>query len=146
MSVREVSPVMEIREYCRYREEEILRLYEAVGWKAYTVDPDALRRGFSSSLLTLGAYEGDELLGIIRLVGDGETVVHIQDVLVFPERQRRGIGTALIKAALERYPRVRQIQLTADDTPAALEFYRSLGFRDLGELSCRGFMYMGPRA
>ena len=137
---------MEIREYCRYREEEILRLYEAVGWKAYTADPDALRRGFSSSLLTLGAYEGDELLGIIRLVGDGETIVLIQDVLVFPDRQRRGVGTALVKAALERYPRVRQIHLTADDTPAALEFYRSLGFRDLGELACRGFMYMGPGA
>ncbi|MBQ7185119.1 MAG: GNAT family N-acetyltransferase [Clostridia bacterium] len=137
---------MEIREYCRYREEEILRLYGAVGWTAYTADPEALRRGFSSSLLTLGAYEEDELLGVIRLVGDGETIVFIQDLLVFPERQRRGVGTALVKAALERYPRVRQIRLVSDDTPDALGFYRSLGFRDDRELSCRGLMYMGPRA
>lgn len=136
---------MEIREYRQYREEEILRLYGAVGWRAYTADPEALRRGFSSSLLVLGAYEGDELWGVIRLVGDGETVVFIQDLLVFPERQRQGVGTALIKAALKRYPRVRQIQLTADDTPAALRFYHSLGFKDHRELSCRGFMYMGPR-
>ena len=34
---------MEIREYTEYREEEILRLYSAVGWTAYTEDMDTLR-------------------------------------------------------------------------------------------------------
>ena len=53
---------MEIREYGRYNEPEILRLYESVGWTAYTSYPEALRKGFENSMLTLAAYEGDKLI------------------------------------------------------------------------------------
>ena len=38
-------------------------------------------------MLTLAAYEGDQLLGIIRTVGDRHTIVFVQDILVFPEHQ-----------------------------------------------------------
>lgn len=76
---------MEIREYLQYNEAEILSLYSSVGWTAYTDTPEVLRKGFENSLLTLAAYEGDRLLGIIRVVGDGYTIVWIQDILVFPE-------------------------------------------------------------
>ena len=76
---------MEIREYKHYDEREIIGLYSAVGWKAYTDDPEALRKGYENSLLVLGAYEGEQLMGIIRVVGDGETIVFVQDILVFPE-------------------------------------------------------------
>ncbi len=48
---------MEIREYTEYRAEEILPLYAAVGWTAYTDEPSVLERGFRSSLLVLAAYE-----------------------------------------------------------------------------------------
>ena len=64
----------------------------------------------------------------------------IQDILVAPERQRRGIGTALLRAVLERFNGVRQIELTTDDTPETAAFYRSLGFADFASLGCRGFM------
>ncbi len=131
---------MEIKEYQTYAEDEILRLYTAVGWKAYTENPAALRQGFAHSLCILAAYEKSELLGLIRAVGDGYTVVFIQDLLVYPEKQRRGVGTALLKAMLSRYPLVRQIQLTADGTPAAAAFYKSLGFSPLTEIGCCGFM------
>ena len=94
---------MEIREYRNYNEKEILDLYTAVGWTAYTGDPEALRRGYENSLLVLGAYEGGKLAGVIRAVGDGATVVFIQDILVFPEQQRKGIGSALLQAVLDKY-------------------------------------------
>ena len=55
---------MEIREYQIYCEDEILHLYDSVGWKAYTDHPEVLRKGFGNSLLILGAYEGEELLGL----------------------------------------------------------------------------------
>ncbi|MBR0138701.1 MAG: GNAT family N-acetyltransferase [Firmicutes bacterium] len=131
---------MEIKEYKVFNEDEILRLYSGVGWTAYTKDMTALRRGFEHSLLVLAAYEEGELLGIIRAVGDGFTVVFIQDILVYPEKQRQGVGTALLRAVLERYPEVRQIELTTDDTPETLAFYRSMGFREFSETGCRGFM------
>ena len=131
---------MEIREYKNYKEEEIRRLYTEVGWTAYTKNISALEQGYKNSLLVLAAYEGDELLGIIRAVGDGFTIVFIQDILVFPEKQRKGVGTALLKAVLDRYPGVRQIELTTDNIPKTVAFYKSLGFSEFSEMGCCGFM------
>lgn len=131
---------MEIRAYTEYNEAEILGLYASVGWTAYTDDPAALRNGFANSLLTLAAYEEAALAGLIRVVGDGHTIVFVQDILVRPQFQRRGIGSALLQAVLNRYAGVRQIELITDDTPETAAFYRSMGFRELTELGCRGFM------
>ena len=131
---------MEIREYTAYGEDEIRRLYASVGWIAYTNDMDALRKGIENSLLVLAAYEDGELIGLLRAVGDGYTVVFIQDILVIPEKQRQGVGTVLVKAALERFPRVRQIELTTDDKPETAAFYKSLGFFEFSEIGCCGFM------
>ena len=131
---------MEIREYTVFRKDEILRLYSEVGWTAYTENMAALEEGYKNSLLVLAAYEGDELLGIIRAVGDGCTIVFVQDILVFPGHQRRGVGTALLKAVLVRYPDVRQVELVTDNTPKTVAFYKSLGFSELSEIGCCGFM------
>lgn len=131
-----------IKEYRVYNEEEILSLYKAVGWKAYTDNPKALRKGYQKSLLTLAAYKKGKLLGIIRAVGDGQTVVFIQDILVYPEYQRNGIGTALIKAVLERYKDVRQIELATDNRPETVAFYKAMGFSEFSEIGCCGFMRM----
>lgn len=131
---------MEIRAYTEYNEAEILGLYASVGWTAYTDDPAALRNGFANSLLTLAAYEEAALAGLIRVVGDGHTIVFVQDILVRPQFQRRGIGSALLQAVLNRYAGVRQIELLTDDTPETVAFYRSMGFRELTELGCCGFM------
>ena len=131
---------MEIREYKTYNEPEILHLYASVGWTAYTDYPDVLRKGYENSMLTLAAYEDDQLLGIIRAVGDGHTIVFVQDILVFPEHQRKGVGSALLQAILDRYSHVRQIVLATDNTPKTIAFYKSMGFRELSEIGCCGFM------
>ena len=131
---------MDIREIAEFKEEEILPLYTAVGWTAYNENPEALEHGFKHSLLVLAAYEKDALLGILRAVGDGHTIVFIQDILVYPDRQRQGIGSALLKALLERYPAVRQIELVTDNTPGTVAFYKAAGFTEFGELGCCGFM------
>ena len=131
---------MIIREYTEYREEEILRLYSEVGWTAYTETPLLLKQGYKNSLLVLAAYENDELLGVIRAVGDGCTIVFIQDLLVFPAWQRQGVGTALMRAVLDRYQHVRQIELTTDCTEKTVAFYKSLGFSEFSAIGCCGFM------
>lgn len=133
---------MEIREYTEYSDSAVIRLYESVGWTAYTDHPETLRAGFAQSLLTLGAFENGELIGILRAVGDGATIVFVQDILVDPAYQRRGIGTALLRELLSRYRNVRQIELATDNTPKTVSFYQSIGFRELSELGCCGFMRM----
>lgn len=136
---------MEIREYTQYNEADVLRLYAAVGWTAYTDNPEALRKGFANSLLTLAAYQDGELIGICRAVGDGETIVFVQDLLVLPAYRRQGVGSALLRAVLAHYAHVRQIELATDDTAQTAAFYRSAGFRELSELGCRGYMWICVR-
>ncbi len=133
---------MIIKEYTAYNEDEIVSLYTDVGWKAYTDDLVALHSGYENSLLILAAYEGDELLGIIRVVGDGYTIVFVQDILVFRKHQREGIGRALLQEVLDRYKSVRQIELVTDNTEKTKAFYRSVGFAELSEIGCCGFMRM----
>jgi GNAT superfamily N-acetyltransferase len=131
---------MEIREYTEFNIDEIKRLYSEVGWTSYTKNMPALEQGYKNAMLVLAAYKDNELLGIIRAVGDGFTIVFIQDILVFPKKQRQGVGTALLKAVLDRYPKVRQIELTTDNTPKTVAFYKSLGFSEFSEIGCCGFM------
>lgn len=131
---------MKIREYKTYNESEILRLYTSVAWTAYTDYPEVLRKGFENSMLILAAYEDDQLLGVIRTVGDGHTIVFVQDILVFPEHQRKGVGSALLQAILDRYSHVRQIELATDNTPKTIAFYKSMGFREMSEIGCCGFI------
>ena len=130
---------MTIKEYV-YNEDEVFRLYSEAGWVAYTDDMAALREGFMNSLLILAAYGDDGLLGLIRVVGDGATIIFIQDILVFPSFQRQGVGSALLRAVLERYAGVRQIELLTDNTEKTKAFYNSMGFHEFSEIGCCGFM------
>ena len=129
-----------ITECQTYRAEEILPLYAAVGWSNYTENPDMLRRSFENSLLTLAAWEGTQLLGILRCVGDGASVVFLQDLLVHPARQRRGVGTALFQAMLARFPAVYQLELLTDATEKTDAFYRTQGLRPAEDLGCRAYV------
>ena len=58
---------------------DVLALYQAVGWNMYTRDPKKLERAIAQSLSVLGAHDGNRLVGLIRAVGDGETILFIQE-------------------------------------------------------------------
>lgn len=131
---------MEIKEYTNFNFDEIKQLYDAVGWQVYTKNMPALREGYKRSLKILAAYDQDQLLGIIRAVGDGATIVFIQDLLVDPAYQRQGIGSGLVKAMLDLYQDVRQVELATDITDKTIAFYQSVGFKEYSELGCCGFM------
>ncbi|MBQ9167603.1 MAG: GNAT family N-acetyltransferase [Oscillospiraceae bacterium] len=128
-----------IKAYETYHEPEILLLYKSVGWSAYYTKPEILRQAFEGSLCVYGAYLGERLVGLIRVVGDGQTIIFIQDVLVHPDYQRQGIGTMLIGQIKARYHRVRQMHLLTDDTPRTVGFYKSAGFIPVEDAQCRAF-------
>ena len=107
---------------------DVLALYQAVGWSMYTRDPKKLERAIAQSLSVLGAYDGDQLVGLIRAVGDGETILFIQDLLVLPSYQRQGIGRQLVNALVDQFPQVRQRVLLTDDQPQTRAFYENIGF------------------
>lgn len=129
-----------VREYASYSEAEIMPLYESVGWKNYTKSPDMLRTAYENSLCVLAAYDGEAVVGILRMVGDGASIVYIQDVIVRPERQRSGIGSLLLQTAFRRYKNVYQTVLMTDDTEKTRAFYRSNGFVSASDIGCISFM------
>ncbi|WP_246490676.1 GNAT family N-acetyltransferase [Brevibacterium oceani] len=108
----------------------LMALYDAVGWSAYTADPARLDRSIRASAHVVSAWDGESLVGLARVVSDFGTVVYVQDVLVDPEHQRRGIGAGLMQRVLEPFADVRQTVLLTDADPALAAFYASLGFSE----------------
>ena len=127
---------MLIKQYDAYNENEILNLYRSVGWTAYTQEPAALQKGFQNSLLILAAYVDTQLVGLVRLVGDGATIIFIQDLLVHPDWQRKGIGSKLLQEVFARYQEVRQIELLTDETDTSVRFYHANGMHKASEIGC----------
>ena len=122
--------------------EDVLHLYQAVGWTNYTHQPEMLEQALSHSLEIYVALDGDAVVGLIRLVGDGFSSVLVQDLIVLPIYQCQGIGSALMKEALEDYKDAYQVQLVTDQTERTLEFYRSMGFETLSTYDCTGMTWM----
>ena len=122
--------------------EDVLHLYQAVGWTNYTHQPEMLEQALSHSLAMYLAFDGEKIVGLIRLIGDGFSSVLVQDLIVLPIYQRQGIGSALMKEALEDYKDAYQVQLVTDQTERTLEFYRSMGFETLSTYGCTGMTWV----
>ena len=121
---------------------DVLHLYQAVGWTNYTHQPQMLEQALSHSLAIYLALDGDAVVGLIRLVGDGFSSVFVQDLIVLPSYQRQGIGSALMKEALTDYKDAYQVQLVTDQTEKTLGFYHSLGFETLSTYDCTGMIWV----
>ena len=121
--------------------EEIFPLYEAVGWTNYTSNPTMLKNALEHSLFLISARDEEgNLIGFLRAVGDGFSIVYIQDIIVLPEYQRQGIGTQLLRQTLEYFKEVYQMILTTDSELKTLAFYESNGFTALSKVGCTSFM------
>ena len=122
--------------------DDVLHLYQAVGWTNYTNHPQMLEQALSHSLTTYLARDGEEIVGLVRLVGDGFSSVFVQDLIVLPSYQRQGIGRDLMKEALEDFNDAYQVQLVTEQTEKNLEFYCSLGFETLSTYDCTGMIWV----
>ncbi|EID30610.1 GNAT family N-acetyltransferase [Streptococcus mitis] len=122
--------------------EDVLHLYQAVGWTNYTHQPEMLEQALSHSLVIYVALDGDAVVGLIRLVGDGFSSIFVQDLIVLPSYQRQGIGRSLMKEALEDYKDAYQVQLVTEQTEKNVGFYRSLGFEALSTYDCIGMTWV----
>jgi GNAT superfamily N-acetyltransferase len=75
----------------------------------------------------LAARDPDRaLLGVARVLDDGGLHASLWDVIVRPDRRRQGIGTALVRAALDRCADRRLVALVS--TPEAVPFFAAMGF------------------
>lgn len=119
---------------------ELFALYENAQWVEYTRNPAKLIAAVRGSLCCVTAHWGGTLVGLARAVGDGESVLYIQDVLVHTICRRRGIGTRMVELLREQYPEVRQKVVLADRTKETLAFYIKAGFSPAVDNGMRGFI------
>jgi len=75
-----------------------------------------------------------QLVGLIRLVGDGAYILHVAGLSVHPDFQRQGIGRRLVKLAID-FCRETQVgsgrgpgEFTLFSNTGANRFYKKLGF------------------
>lgn len=108
--------------------EELIQLYNDVGWDNYTRDIKKLESAFIKSTFIVSAWDEDKLVGVLRAVGDSETIMYIQDIFVLKIYQRKGIGRQLIDEFMNKYENVRQKVLITDKTFKTMKFYKSCGF------------------
>ena len=89
-------------------------------------------KAIENSLYLLVAYEDGEPVGMGRLVGDGAVICYIQDLIVIPSHQGKGVGGRLIEQLITH---VKEIQLPGTQMMLDLmcatgrqEFYEKYGF------------------
>jgi predicted GNAT family N-acyltransferase len=93
--------------------------------------PDERRE--EATLIHLGAFEGERLVGCLMLHDRGDGSVRMRQVAIAMDRQRSGIGRKLV-AFSETHARelgLREMILHARDT--AVPFYEKLGYESFGE-------------
>lgn len=116
--------------------QEVKALYDDVKWTSYTSDMPRLMEAMKSSLKVIAAWDNEKLVGLVRVVGDGRTIIYIQDILVLRTYHKKGIGSQLLKLVLSNYNDVGQKVLLTNDAADVRAFYEKHGFSscDKGDL------------
>ncbi|WP_297282203.1 GNAT family N-acetyltransferase [uncultured Anaerococcus sp.] len=120
--------------------DKILKLYNDVGWTAYTKNPTQLEKALKNSLNIWTAWNKDNMVGLARVVGDGVSIIYIQDILVLKKYQGKGIGSKLLELMLDDYQEVRQIILLTQNSDKTIKFYKKNGLVEVSEYNCVAFM------
>jgi GNAT superfamily N-acetyltransferase len=101
------------------------RLRAAIGWGEPAAGDEALQAALDRTW-NVAARDGGELVGIGRLRDDGAVYATIWDMIVLPDRQRAGIGRAILELLLARARGRTIVALVA--TPAGRVLYEAYGF------------------
>lgn len=101
---------------------------DAFLWLAGRVWPGVYDRERTEEALAhtanIGAWDGDRLVGAVRVLTDGYFFATVPEILVDPDYQRRGIGRALMDLALRHTPRG---VVFFGAQPQAVGFFERLG-------------------
>ncbi|MDF7639039.1 GNAT family N-acetyltransferase [Lactobacillus sp. ESL0791] len=131
--------MIEYKEQKQISKQELISLYRSVHWSEYTSNVERLQIALLNSLNVITAWSDNRLVGLIRTVGDAQTILYIQDILVRPEYQNQGIGSELMQRILTKYKDVRQKMLLTDNTVKTRVFYEKQGFTATDHLGVVGF-------
>jgi len=85
-----------------------------------------------NSLYIMSVVHDGNVIGMGRIVGDGVIVCYIQDVIVLPKYQERGIGTAIMEHLIAHIKKIgfenTHIAVKLFAARGKEEFYKKFGF------------------
>lgn len=122
--IRRIPKISEYRSLC-----------DSVGWGQVMNFYAAINGLLKSTTGVVVLNDESKAIGMGRIVGDGAIYFYIQDIVVAPDYQKRGIGTAILSSLFdylkENAPSKSFVGLFS--TPHAVEFYKkfTLEKRDL---------------
>ena len=110
--------------------EQVHKLFVAVGWSDGSETPEMIQKGYSvpwiNSTLVISAWDGDCLVGAVRVLSDTMFRSIIYDLMVLPEYQNRGIGKELVKQCINHFPNSEWLVGTMKNIAG---FYEKIGFK-----------------
>jgi GNAT superfamily N-acetyltransferase len=78
--------------------EEYTSLRESVGWPTMAHQP--VNKGLGNALFSVCAMQNDKVIGCGRVVGDGSIYFYVQDIIVHPDHQGKGVGKSIMDAIM----------------------------------------------
>ena len=79
--------------------EDFVRLRIEAGFAEVPVEH--ARKALQNGLINVSAIYNGELVGMGRLVGDGAMYWYLQEIIILPQFQRKGIGTMIVNHLVE---------------------------------------------
>lgn len=112
--------------------ELFLDLYTSVGWEAPVIQQ--VQRALKNTMATFTAYENNNVVGMVRLIGDGGMSFYMKDFVVIPSFQSQGVGAILIES-IEKYIKEKidinwAVSLELISSIEAVGFYKKKGFEE----------------
>ena len=100
-------------------------LRESVGWNRME---EEYRNPLMTSYYHISVYENDQLIGYIDCVSNGVTDAYIQDLMVHPEYQGKGVGTELMNQMITYLKEKRIYMISVVYEESLKLFYEKFGF------------------